>query len=189
MALMESTQELHGRIGRIEGLVEKLEASGDPAQRGAARELIQSLMEFHGAGFERILQIVSNSGETGPAIIQSLGSDELVGNLLVLYDLHPDDFETRVRRGLDKVRPLLRSHGARIELTSIAGHSVQLRITGSGSDDLEVAVREALFETAPDAVDLAIEVPQRSGHGSSFVPLTSLVNSNGSSVFVPATRS
>jgi len=181
---MSDTREFQERIGRIDGLVQKIESTADPALRRTAKELIGSLMEIHGAGLERILQIVSNAGETGAALVESLARDELVSSLLVLYGLHPEDFESRVRRGLDKVRPLLRSHGARLDLISVIAGSVEIRIAGAGSNDFETTVREALLETAPDATTVVIEGGKPSGHASGFVPLTSLRPASGPSVAV-----
>lgn len=174
------TQEFQDRIARIEGLVQKLENSADPASRSNARELIQSLMELHGAGLERILETVASCGEAGAGLIDSLARDALVSSLLVLYGLHPDDFETRVMRALDKVRPALRERGAGIEALEVTESTVRVKITGAGSKELEKAVREALFESAPDAAEVVIEGgkgrPSESGRaaGSNFVPLSSL---------------
>ncbi len=140
-------------------------------------------MELHGAGLERILEILSSTGgDAGAVVVESLGRDELVSSLLVLYGLHPEDFETRVRRGLDKVRPLLRSRGASLEVIAIAGDQVRLKITGPASNELQDAVRDGLFETAPDAVEISIEGGVERAPSSSFVPLTSLKKSNGSPV-------
>jgi hypothetical protein len=75
-------------------------------------ELVQSLMELHGTGIGRMMEIVAESGESGLDVIDGFGRDELVGGLLLLYGLHPIPLETRVRQALDKVRPYLQSHGA-----------------------------------------------------------------------------
>lgn len=166
---MPDTKEFQERIGRIEGLVHKLESASDPALKRTARELMESLMELHGAGLERILEIVSEAG-----LAPSLAADPLVGSLLVLYGLHPDDFETRVRGGLDKVRPMLRSHGARVDILSISETMVHLRLVGAGSQDLEPAVREAVFEAAPDVAEVNIEGGKPAGQASGFVPLSNL---------------
>ena len=66
----------------------------------AARDLVQLLMEVHGAGLERIMEIVFESGAPGTALIDRLGQDPIVRNLLLLYSLHPDDMETRVVKAL-----------------------------------------------------------------------------------------
>ena len=64
----------------------------------AARELVQLLMEVHGTGLERILELVFESGAGGEAMINKLAADPIVRHLLLLYSLHPDDLETRVVR-------------------------------------------------------------------------------------------
>jgi NifU-like domain len=180
---MRDTQEFQKQVGRIDELVRKLESSADPSLRGTARDLVQSLMELHGAGLERILEIVSSTGgEAGAVLVKSLSHDELVSSLLVLYGLHPENFETRVRRGLDKVRPFLRSRGARLDVIAIEGDQVRVKIHGPASTELQEAVREALLETAPDAAEISIEGGVDKAPSSSFVPLTSLRSSNGSAV-------
>jgi Fe-S cluster biogenesis protein NfuA len=176
---MNETQEFKKRIGRIDALIQKLESIADPALRATAKELVQSLMELHGAGIERMLEIVSEAGPAGSSIIASMGRDELVTSLLVLYDLHPDNFETRVHRALEKVRPVLRLEGARIEVIAIAEGSVHLQIRGAPATDVRAAVREALFETAPDASDVVIEGGHERAASSSFVPLAVLTAPNG----------
>lgn len=171
---MAVSQDFQERVGRIESLVQKLEKSGDPASRSGARELIQCLMELHGTGIERMLEIVANSGEAGAPLIASMGRDELVCSLLVLYGLHPDPFETRAMRGLDKVRARLREDGAGLEVLTLTETTVHVRITGAGSKELEAAVRDALFESAPDAVKVIIEGGKERASGSNFVPLSAL---------------
>jgi hypothetical protein len=171
---MSATQEFQDRMARIEGLVQKLEASADPASRSTARELIQCLMELHGTGIERMLEIVAGDSDAAAGLIDSMARDELVSSLLVLYGLHPDDFETRVRRALDKVRPVLRERGAGVETLAVSEAMVRVKITGAGSKELEKAIRESLFECAPDAAEVIIEGGRGKASGSNFVPLSSL---------------
>lgn len=170
---MSATQEFQERAARIEGLVQKLEASADPATRAAARDLVQCLMELHGAGLERILELVSTANQAGAGLIEKLGHDELVSSLLVLYGLHPENFETRVRRGIENARQLLRKQGVSLDVLMIDETSVRLQIIGAATEDLQPLVRDALLETAPDAVNVVIEGGRP--HSQGFVPLTSLV--------------
>lgn len=86
---------------RVEEVLERLTASGDPAAAAAAEELVRSLMDFYGAGLARILHLLS-SGPGGPPA--GLLGDELVASLLVLHELHPEDRATRIARALDVVR-------------------------------------------------------------------------------------
>ncbi|MFF2996794.1 hypothetical protein ACFVTC_19845 [Streptomyces sp. NPDC057950] len=91
---------------RIEDVLDRLAATGDPAVRAAAEELVQALMDFYGAGLERALQLLSAPGNrhaAGDPVAPLLG-DELVASLLVLHDLHPEDRTTRIARALDSVR-------------------------------------------------------------------------------------
>jgi hypothetical protein len=86
---------------RVEEVLERLSASGDPAAAAAAEELVRSLMDFYGAGLARVLHLLSSApGEPSAGLL----GDELVASLLVLHDLHPEDRDTRIARALDSVR-------------------------------------------------------------------------------------
>ena len=112
---------------QIEGLIQKIENLPDPAARASAVALVQALMEFHGAGLERMMEIIGESGEGGYAVFDSFAKDDLVGSLLLLYGLHPLPLETRVTQALDKVRPYLDSHGGNVELLGVDDGVVRLR--------------------------------------------------------------
>jgi len=173
---MHESPGFQERIGRTERLIASIESSADPALRRSVKELLESVMELNRAGFERILQKLSNPEETGVGLIESLAHDELISSLLVLYDLHPEDFETRVRRGLEQARRVLRSHGAHFEEVAINEGSVRVTIAGGDARGLENAVRNALLATAPDASDVVIEerTAEKAERASGFVPLSSL---------------
>jgi hypothetical protein len=59
--IVAEDRELRERIQRIGGLVEEVEAIADPAVRARTKDLVQSLMDLHGAALERALEIVSDS--------------------------------------------------------------------------------------------------------------------------------
>ena len=168
---MHESPGFQERIGRIERLIASIESSADPALRRSVRELLESVMELNGAGFERILSKLSK-----PEEIESLAHDELISSLLVLYDLHPEDFETRVRRGLEQARQELRPHGAHFEEIVIGEGSVRVTIVGGDAPGLESAVRTALLSTAPDASEVLIEerASAKAMQASGFVPVSSL---------------
>ncbi|MGI9070930.1 MAG: hypothetical protein ACR2JB_06305 [Bryobacteraceae bacterium] len=182
---MRDTQAFREQVGRIEELVQNIESTADPAMRATAKELVQLVMSLHSAAFERILEIVTKAGEPGTGITQQLGVDELVGSLLVLYDLHPEGFATRVHRGIEKAQQILRRRGAGVHLLAIREAVVELKIDmnghtcGSTTAELQSILRGALFEAAPDATEIIIE-PAQSESASAFVPLESLQVSNGS---------
>ena len=60
-----STEEFQKRLGRVEELIAALEAAPDVAVREQVRELIQTLLDLHGTGLERILSVVYDSGVGG----------------------------------------------------------------------------------------------------------------------------
>ena len=179
---MQQTSEFQERIGQIEELVAKLDSGGDSAARADAKELVEALMALHGAGLARILDLVSGSRQSGVGMVEELAEDELIGSLLVLYGLHPHDFESRVRRGLDKAGAILRSRGAHFDQIVIGEGTVRLRIAGAESERLEEVVREHLLAAAPDATEISIEAALSKTSG--FVPLTSLKAATGASAEV-----
>src|SRR4029450_4343580 len=95
---------------QIEGLIQKIETLPDPEARASAVALVQALMEFHGAGLERMMEIIAELGE-GYAVFDRFAAEDLVGSLLLLYGLHPLPLEAPVGRALHKGRPYLESHG------------------------------------------------------------------------------
>ena len=155
--------EIQWRLQRIEELVRMLEASADSGVRSGALELMRSLMELHGAGIERMLEIAFDSGSPGREIIDRFGGDELVGQLLLLYDMHPLDLEARAHRALEDVRPHLRSHGGNVELLGVVDGVIRLRLQGnchgcpSSSETLRQLIEQAIYEAAPDARAIEVE--------------------------------
>src|SRR5579862_4814512 len=107
---MTEKREFQARTEEIEQLVRTLEETSDPAVHAAAFQLMQSIMELHGAGIGRILDLVSEDPHA-EGVRRSLLQDDLVSGLLLLHNLHPDDIRTRVLGALDSVRPYLQSHG------------------------------------------------------------------------------
>ncbi len=148
---------------RIEELIGKIETMADPEARTAAVELVQSLMDFHGSGIERMMELVAEAGEAGSAIFESFARDSLVGSLLLLYGLHPVDVETRVMQALDKARPLLDSHGGDVELLGVDEGVVRLRFRGSRKGcpssalTLKLTIEEAIYAVAPDITAIESE--------------------------------
>ena len=109
---MIDEDKLQQRMQRIAELVRRLDSAADSGVRAQSRELLEAVMDLHGEALERVLQRLRGGGEAGAAILDSLGADPVVASVLLLYGLHPLDFETRVRRAIEKVRPTLRSYGS-----------------------------------------------------------------------------
>jgi Fe-S cluster biogenesis protein NfuA len=180
---MPEDKDFQQRMQRVETLIRDIETTADPDTRSKAVELVQSLMEFHGAGVERMMEIVAESGTPGEAIFGDFARDPLVSSLLLLYGLHPVEFETRVVQALDKVRPFLASHKGGVELISMDEGVVRLRMQGGGgcpstATTLKLAIEEAIYEAAPDVA--AIEVEGAAVQQPAASGLVQLRRSNGS---------
>jgi Fe-S cluster biogenesis protein NfuA len=185
------TQEGLGpkQIARIEALVGEIEALPDANSRAKAAELVQLLMEFYGQGLARMLAIAGKGGSANGAnksvsveggVIEAFARDEMVAQLLMLHDLHPVDLPTRVGRALDKVRPLLHSHGGDVELLGIEEGIVRLRLEGSchgcpsSTLTLKNAIEEAIYEFAPDISGLDVAGLAQPRPAPGFVPLETI---------------
>ncbi len=178
-------QEKMRQLGTLVGELDQLPGGGSKV---AARELVQLLMEVHRTGLERIMELVfeleresgREAGAPGGVIIDRLGQDPIVRNLLLLYSLHPDDLETRVVRALDGIRARLRKFDSRVELVSLHEGAVQLRLhtsghaCGSTTKDLRSIVEGGIYDLAPDVTSLTILAPEEES-SSGFVPLQNLL--------------
>jgi Fe-S cluster biogenesis protein NfuA len=173
-------KEFQEKIRQLGTLVGELDQRPDIGSGATARELVQLLMEVHGAGLERMLEIVFESGDQGSVIIDKLGRDPVVRNLLLLYSLHPDDLETRVLKAIDAAGARLRKFDSRVELLGMQDGAVQLRLhtsghaCGSTTKNLRAVVEESLYEMAPDLTSLTITSPEDDS-ASGFVSLENLL--------------
>jgi Fe-S cluster biogenesis protein NfuA len=147
---------------RIEELIQETERAADPAARARTQEIVRAILDMHGSGLERILECLAARGDEGLALIDELGRDDLVGSLFLLYGLHPLRLEERVGAALEKVRPYLRSHGGNVELVSLDGGVVRLRMQGSchscpsSAVTLRTAIESAIYEKAPDVTGIEV---------------------------------
>jgi Fe-S cluster biogenesis protein NfuA len=175
---MSAQAEFQQRLKSIEGLLANVESAADPSLRADVQELLRLVMDLHGAGLERALELIRAAGDEGERAIDKLGKDELVSSLLVLYGLHPVDVEGRVAQAIGKVRPRLRSHEGDVELLSIEEGLVRLRVKaggqgcGSTAQALKQMVEEAIYQAAPDITALVVEGAEEKQGG--FVPLEML---------------
>ena len=157
-------QRSHERMGRIEQLVQYFETHPDSAARTNARELVGLLLEVHGDCLERLVEIVLEGNESGPALLHDLEDEQTISSVLLLHGLHPVDFETRVKRALDSVRPVLARHGGSIELRSIGtDRTIRLALTGScdgcssSQQTLASTIEDAIYMAAPETAGIELE--------------------------------
>jgi Fe-S cluster biogenesis protein NfuA len=159
----QEDKEIQGQLERLEVLIQDIEELPDPTARAHARELVQSILGFHGVVLARLLDRIVEIGEPGRTLLDALATDQPVSSLLLLYGLHPHSLESRVEHALERVRPYLRSHGGNVELLGIAEGVVRLRMLGScngcasSSLTFKLAIEEAIYAAAPDAVAIEVE--------------------------------
>jgi Fe-S cluster biogenesis protein NfuA len=156
--LTEQARDLRAVGSRIEELLGRLRAAGDPGTADTAEEVVRLVVELYGAGLERTVELA------GPEVLERLVEDELVASLLVLHGLHPKDTQTRVVEALDQVRPYLGSHAGGVELLGIDPEGVvHLRLEGScdgcpsSTLTVKMAIERAIEEAAPEVTRIEVE--------------------------------
>jgi Fe-S cluster biogenesis protein NfuA len=175
---MSSEQEFQQRSEQIEQLVARANALENDEARTTALELLQSMMDLHGAAITRIVEVLSDAGEAGRSALAKLGSDPLICGLMVLYDVHPVRMPERVAAAIEKVRPQLRKHGGSVELLGINDGVVQIEIHASGHgchsspDALKQQVEQAILEAAPETGQIIVHGDAASSGG--FIPINML---------------
>ena len=145
-------------LAGVEGLIARIDAAGDPNVRAAARDLVQALLEFHAQAVGRMVEL------TDSATLQAMGRDDTVRSLLLLYDLHPESTEVRVRRALDRIRG--------VEFIGLEELDVTVRVTANGRAPARESIEAAIQEAAPEVRAVRIE----GLHTADFVPLESLLS-------------
>jgi Fe-S cluster biogenesis protein NfuA/nitrite reductase/ring-hydroxylating ferredoxin subunit len=150
-------------VERVQELQAALESAGASATRDLAEELVAAVVQMYGVGLERIVEAIQGAGEGGERIAVQLTDDPLVAMLLLIHDLHPVPLRDRVQGALDSVRPYMESHGGNVELLSLEHGIARIHLRGSCSDcsassvTLELAIKQALEEAAPDLEGLEVE--------------------------------
>jgi Fe-S cluster biogenesis protein NfuA len=132
----------------------------DADTRALVEELMNAVMQLHGSGLRRMLEIASKSPDE--RLPNELTGDATLRSLLLIHDLHPDSLEERMGQALAKVLPYIRSHGGDVEVISIEDGVARLRLKGtcqtcpSSAVTLDLAVRAAIEEFCPDLVSFEV---------------------------------
>ncbi len=157
-------QQFQGRLDRFETLISELERSAAPEVLAQVREIIHTLLDVHGAGLERLLDLIAAQGESGNAILDACGRDDAVSGLLLLHDLHPLELEGRLQLALETVQPRLQAHGINAELIGVDSGVVHLRLhrtNGKGSLSaaamLRNLVEKAVYAKAPEVTAVQVD--------------------------------
>lgn len=133
-------EEARERVAHTEALLSRIEQLPDNAARAQAVQTLQAMTALYGECLARVM------AQAGHTLAQTLAADELVGQLLLVHDLHPDPVRTRVERALADLPG--------VELAGIDDVVVRLRLTpsgcGSSGQTLETTAREAVLWAAPE---------------------------------------
>jgi Fe-S cluster biogenesis protein NfuA/nitrite reductase/ring-hydroxylating ferredoxin subunit len=144
-------------IARVQELTAQLEEVQDFQARAVADELVASIIQLYGDGLERIFAALDDD------VRDRLAEDGVVASLMLIHGLYPVDLETRVLEALESVRPYMESHGGNVELIGIEDGVARMRLVGhcdgcpASESTLELAIKKALEETAPDLEGLEVE--------------------------------
>jgi hypothetical protein len=185
--------EFQQRVQQLGKLIAELEQMPDSPLKVATGELVHLLMEVHGAGIERMMEIVFDAHGAGAETIDKLGNDPIVRSLLLLYSLHPEDLQTRVRKSIDVLRPRLRKLNYQMELLRLEEGVVRLQVESSGhacgstTENVRSMVEEGVYEYAPDVTSLVI-LGLEGQPSSGFVTLESLAGHRISHVSATAAQ-
>ena len=160
-----------GRSGRLRGPAGEGRGA-DRAGRGDLRirrraerreDLVGAVLEMHGAGLARIGEVLDEASRAGEEASGSCVDDGIVASLLLIHDLYPVPIDERVTRRSRRCRPYMESHGGDVELISLEDGVARIRLKGScdgcpaSSSTLELAIKTALDEAAPDLTGIEVE--------------------------------
>jgi hypothetical protein len=151
------------RMERLQEHLAELEHSAPPELRNRLRQLIETILQFHGDGLARLTELLTQSGKVGQAILQACALDELAGNLLLLHGLHPWDLEKRLRWALNQLRPRLLAEGASAGLVSVADGTAVLHLDCPSQvavEHLHLLIEEALRAVAPEVERVDIQATE-----------------------------
>ena len=120
------------------------------------------MIELYGEGLQRMFAAVAASPDADE-LGERLAADGVVASLMLIHDLYPVALTERVAEALASVRPYMESHGGNVELLGIEDGIARIRLEGScegcpaSASTLELAIKSALDEAAPDLEGLVVE--------------------------------
>jgi hypothetical protein len=158
--------EFQNYTKRVDELVQRVSALPDAEARTAALDLLQSVMDLHGAAMSRVIELLSSDSVP----LTKLTQDPLVCGLLVLYGIHPASTEERVTRAVETLCLQLRKYDADLELVGIQDGSVRIKIRGkvSAPEKVKTAIQQGILEVAPEVTAIIIDGLT----SATFVPVT-----------------
>lgn len=163
MSAIDQSERPEELVMRVQDLQAQLESAGDPQTRELVEELLSAVVRMYGTGLERLVGSLLDAGAEGERLALALAEDPHVAALLLIHDLHPVPLQDRVQVALGQVRPYMESHGGNVELLSLDEGVARISLRGSCSScaasavTLELVIKQALEEAAPDLAGLEVE--------------------------------
>ncbi len=171
---MIDEEKLRHQMQRIADLVQRVDTAPDAGLKTQAKELMEAVMDLHGEAMERVLAAVRHAGDSGRQILDALSADPVISSVLLLYGLHPLDFETRVRGAMERITARLRSQGVRVESVALNDGAIRILIRGVDHSftarSVKSLIEEEIYAAAPDSASLVIDGLEKFAPAD-FVPL------------------
>ena len=152
-----------GPLEEVERLTNALDLLEEGPAKETAEELVAAVVGLYGEGLARIMDALGDDDAQVGEVRRRVAADGVVGSLLLVHDLYPVPLETRVLEALASVRPYMESHGGNVELDRIEAGVAYLRLVGhcngcpASLSTLELAIKDALEEHAPDLLGVEVE--------------------------------
>lgn len=171
-----TVDDLAAIAGRVDALVQELEALPYPVVREQVLELLQAIDGLHRLALGQLVERLHAHG-AGDALARA-AADPAVTLLLRLYDLAPVDPRDLVESALDNVRPYMHAHGGEVELLDVVDGVVHLRLTGScdGCPAAEITLRRRVETALRDGVPgfAGLRVHELPVAPAGFIPLAEI---------------
>ncbi len=177
-------RDLADRFARIEAQVDALGRLENPEARAIARDLAQTLLDFHARGLARLMERVDRLTDGPQMLSVACAEDDLIGGLLLLHGLHPLDVATRLRRAIEAIRPSVQAEGGDVDLLGVAGTVARVRmreggggLRGWGPSAARAMIEAALLSASPEITEVEfVEVPARPSTSQGWVSATALTD-------------
>ena len=152
-----TTQRLSELVAALDGLADQTAAS-------LARELLQRVLELHGAALSRIIATIG-ADRQGSSLLESLARDDAVAAVLLLHGLHPRSLEQRIDDALRRLHARLAVQGMAVDGVEIVVDRVRVRLRladtalwrNAQADQIRREVEQAVLAAAPDLGSLEID--------------------------------
>ena len=160
---MLTAEEFTERMDRVGKLVAKLSQQSDNPASLAAADLLRTWNELNAAGLQRMLAFVDAGGDAYRPLREKFAQDDLVRSMLLSYDLHPIDLQTRLTETVGNLRPLIESYGGNISIASISRDQVTLMLDVPSSAGpspvsmLRKLLEHAIIVAAPDVAEIRFD--------------------------------